>query len=350
MALMLAFVLLANQAGSLSFADFAAAMRALPLPEQCFVALLLLVGFGAKLGLLPFYEWFPGAYGAGSGATGAFLSGLVLNAAFFSLSRCLLEWLPTSPGWPVSLPGIFVVVAAVAQRDSHGALRLPGGRMARVAEPFVGGERIDSGLSARRRVDVPPGWARRPRGPRLDRRAHPSGGPRARERGDVPHRGWGLSADRKLRPRPIRIVAAQPLAVRTRRAAGGDEPVGNASASRICQRVVSVSDLLSGVPPGKSGEPSGGGARRRRPGADRRDRLRDFRQGVRDRASRTRARSVGERGPVVERRRRGRPWPSRSRSGRGHADLVVRPRGGGLGDPRLERPSTPCATAGCSCL
>ena len=27
-------------------------------------------GFGAKLGLLPFYEWFPGAYGSGSGASG----------------------------------------------------------------------------------------------------------------------------------------------------------------------------------------------------------------------------------------------------------------------------------------
>ena len=74
-ALILAFILLANQAGSLSFSDFAAAMRALPLPQQYFVALLLLIGFGAKLGLLPFYEWFPGAYGSGSGATGAFLSG-----------------------------------------------------------------------------------------------------------------------------------------------------------------------------------------------------------------------------------------------------------------------------------
>ena len=47
--------------------------------------MLLLIGFGAKLGLLPFYEWFPGAYGAGSGATGALLSGVVLNAAFFAL-------------------------------------------------------------------------------------------------------------------------------------------------------------------------------------------------------------------------------------------------------------------------
>jgi len=113
-ALLLAFILLANQAGSLSFSDFPAAMRALPLSEQYFIAFLFLAGFGAKLGLLPFYEWFPEAYGSGSGATGAFLSGVVLNAAFFALSRCLVDWLPVSPGWPVSLPGIFIVAVAVA--------------------------------------------------------------------------------------------------------------------------------------------------------------------------------------------------------------------------------------------
>ncbi|HKJ95657.1 MAG TPA: proton-conducting transporter membrane subunit, partial [Gammaproteobacteria bacterium] len=56
------------------------------------IGLLLLIGFGAKLGLLPFYEWFPAAYASGSGATGAVLSGVVLNAAFFALARGLLEW------------------------------------------------------------------------------------------------------------------------------------------------------------------------------------------------------------------------------------------------------------------
>ena len=58
------------------------------------MGLLFLVGFGAKLGLLPFYEWFPGAYGSGSGASGAIMSGVVLNAAFFGLSRALFNWLP----------------------------------------------------------------------------------------------------------------------------------------------------------------------------------------------------------------------------------------------------------------
>jgi hydrogenase-4 component B len=112
-ALILAFIILGRHAAGLGFADFAAGAATMPLAEQLFVGLLLLVGFGAKLGLLPFYEWFPGAYGAGSGATGAFLSGVVLNAAFFGLSRGLVQWLPVDHALPVSIPGIFVVAVAV---------------------------------------------------------------------------------------------------------------------------------------------------------------------------------------------------------------------------------------------
>ncbi len=112
-ALLLAFLLLAGQAGSLSFSDFGTAARAMPESEQLLVAFLLLIGFGAKLGLLPFYEWFPGAYGAGSGATGALLSGIILNAAFFGLSRAFIEWMPASQDLPVSIPGIFMIAVAV---------------------------------------------------------------------------------------------------------------------------------------------------------------------------------------------------------------------------------------------
>ena len=112
-ALILAFILLARQSGDLSFGGFAAAAAAMSEPERLFVGFLLLVGFGAKLGLLPFYEWFPGAYGAGSGATGALLSGVILNAAFFALSRGLIQWLPASHTLPVSVAGIFVVAIGV---------------------------------------------------------------------------------------------------------------------------------------------------------------------------------------------------------------------------------------------
>ncbi len=112
-ALLLAFLLLAGQAGSLSFSDFGAAAGAMPEAMRLFVALLLLIGFGAKLGLLPFYEWFPGAYGAGSGATGALLSGIILNAAFFGLSRAFIEWMPASLSLPVSVPGIIMIAVGV---------------------------------------------------------------------------------------------------------------------------------------------------------------------------------------------------------------------------------------------
>ena len=72
-ALILAFILLANQAGSLSFSDFAAAMRALPLVGTVFRRASAISSASApNSGLLPFYEWFPGAYGSASGATGAF--------------------------------------------------------------------------------------------------------------------------------------------------------------------------------------------------------------------------------------------------------------------------------------
>jgi hydrogenase-4 component B len=112
-ALILAFVLLAGHADSLSFGDFAASGAVMSRPEQLWVGVLLLIGFGAKLGLLPFYEWFPGAYGSGSGATGVFMSGVVLNAAFFALSRGLVAWLPVDHALPVSIGGIFIVAISV---------------------------------------------------------------------------------------------------------------------------------------------------------------------------------------------------------------------------------------------
>ncbi len=93
-ALIAAMLSLGHAAGSLAFADFPAAAALLSPGMQVLVGILLVIGFGAKLGLLPFYEWFPGAYGSGSGASGVLLSGVVLNAAYFALARGLVQWLP----------------------------------------------------------------------------------------------------------------------------------------------------------------------------------------------------------------------------------------------------------------
>lgn len=111
-ALVLAISIFGLRASSLSFAQFIHEADALSYGVVIGIGLLFLIGFGAKLGLLPFYEWFPGAYGSGSGASATILSGVVLNAAFFALSRSLMEWLPVAPDG--AFPTLAVIVIVVA--------------------------------------------------------------------------------------------------------------------------------------------------------------------------------------------------------------------------------------------
>ncbi len=110
-ALLVAFLLLSNDGSNMNFATFAENAQHFSTSKQLFVGILLIIGFGAKLGLLPFYEWLPNAYSTGSGATGAIFSGVILNAAFFGLVRSLLVWLG-SPTQSVIL-GIIVVMVGV---------------------------------------------------------------------------------------------------------------------------------------------------------------------------------------------------------------------------------------------
>jgi hydrogenase-4 component B len=109
-ALVVAIIMLGFSAHGLMFDGFSRAETVVALPVV--VGVLFVIGFGAKLGLLPFYEWFPAAYGTGSGASGALMSGIVLNAAYFGLSRSLMDWLPSLHEGTTGF-GIFVVVVGV---------------------------------------------------------------------------------------------------------------------------------------------------------------------------------------------------------------------------------------------
>jgi formate hydrogenlyase subunit 3/multisubunit Na+/H+ antiporter MnhD subunit len=110
-AILLVLLLLGNHTGACTFATFTSP-RAISTPGTLIAGLLLLFGFGAKLGVLPFYEWFPAAYGSGSGATGVIFSGIVLNAAFYALARGILEWLPRSGVWTTTV-AIVMIIAGV---------------------------------------------------------------------------------------------------------------------------------------------------------------------------------------------------------------------------------------------
>jgi hydrogenase-4 component B len=112
-ALIAVVLLLAFQAHSFAFDSFPTAAPELSALSAGLIGVLLVIGFGAKLGLLPFYEWFPNLYGSGSGATGTLLSGVVLNAAFFGLSRGLLDWLPAQNVPIAAELGTFILIVAV---------------------------------------------------------------------------------------------------------------------------------------------------------------------------------------------------------------------------------------------
>jgi formate hydrogenlyase subunit 3/multisubunit Na+/H+ antiporter MnhD subunit len=112
-ALLAAVLLLAVHAHGFDWGVFHVAAASVPGITATLVGLLLIIGFGAKLGLLPFYEWFPNLYGAGSGASGALLSGIVLNAAFFGLSRGLLDWLPDGNADAAAGLGTFLLIVSV---------------------------------------------------------------------------------------------------------------------------------------------------------------------------------------------------------------------------------------------
>lgn len=109
--ILLVLLLLGNRSGACSFATFASP-AGISTVGTLIAGLLLVFGFGAKLGVLPFYEWFPAAYGSGSGATGVIFSGIVLNAAFYALARGILVWLPHSGVWTTAL-AIVMIIAGV---------------------------------------------------------------------------------------------------------------------------------------------------------------------------------------------------------------------------------------------
>ncbi len=106
-ALLAGWLTFALLGGGMAMDGFAAGLVGLPGASVIGLGLLMLVGFGAKLGLLPFYEWFAGAYASGSGASASLMSGIVLNAAWFALARALLVWLP-----PDEMLGIITVAVA----------------------------------------------------------------------------------------------------------------------------------------------------------------------------------------------------------------------------------------------
>jgi hydrogenase-4 component B len=97
-ALLAAFGLLYGQTGSFHFSAWAAAAPDLDGGVRTAVFLLLLIGFGSKLGTLLFQGPLPLAYAAAAGPAAASLS-IALNAGFYGLWRLVFATLGPAELW-----------------------------------------------------------------------------------------------------------------------------------------------------------------------------------------------------------------------------------------------------------
>ena len=117
-----AFVMLAAQipGDSLLIRDAAAA---LPIsPHRDLILALLIVGFGMKAGLVPFYFWMPQAYRAAPTPASAVLSGAVVKASILGMIR-FLPFDTAMAGWGTGLAAVglfsalYGVVVGITRRN-----------------------------------------------------------------------------------------------------------------------------------------------------------------------------------------------------------------------------------------
>ncbi|MCI0651110.1 MAG: hydrogenase, partial [Planctomycetes bacterium] len=103
-------------------------LKRAPLLDQSWLQaafVLLLVGYGTKMGLAPMHTWKPDAYGEAPGLVGALLAGAVTNCAFLALLRmhqvCLAAGVGAYTGGLLILFGFLSMAVAavflVGQRD-----------------------------------------------------------------------------------------------------------------------------------------------------------------------------------------------------------------------------------------
>ena len=122
--LLVMFILISHETGSLDFDQFAklsSASNAFGSPSLLF--LLAIIGFGTKAGFMPFHVWLPEAHPAAPSHVSALMSGVMIKTGIYGLVRTL-TFLGTPPLWwgwlLVSIglsSGILGVLFALAQHD-----------------------------------------------------------------------------------------------------------------------------------------------------------------------------------------------------------------------------------------
>jgi formate hydrogenlyase subunit 3/multisubunit Na+/H+ antiporter MnhD subunit len=119
--LMIAMLLLAGAAGSFTFGSWTS-VAGTAVGDAAYA--LLLAGFAAKVGLIPFHPWIPAGYGAAPGPARALMAGVAVNVGFYGMWRTL-GVLGTPPVWlviVVLLLGGFTALLGIAHASVHADL------------------------------------------------------------------------------------------------------------------------------------------------------------------------------------------------------------------------------------
>lgn len=66
---------------------------------QAFVAVMAIIGFGTKAGLMPMHSWLPRAHPVAPTHISALMSGVMIKVALYGLIRVLFEWIGPAPSW-----------------------------------------------------------------------------------------------------------------------------------------------------------------------------------------------------------------------------------------------------------
>jgi hydrogenase-4 component B len=112
----IAFLFLYQASGTFAFAGMRLASPNLALPLRSALFFLVLIGFGAKAGLLPLQFWLPEAHPEAPGPISALLSGIIIELAIYGLFRFQLDLLGSGPAWwglSVLLVGIITALIGV---------------------------------------------------------------------------------------------------------------------------------------------------------------------------------------------------------------------------------------------
>lgn len=98
-ALILGFLLLYAESGSLGFDSFHALGESMPAGQRSAVFLLFLFGFGVKAGMVPVHIWLPTAHPVAPSNVSALLSGVLIKTGIYGMTRVFFDFMGLPPTW-----------------------------------------------------------------------------------------------------------------------------------------------------------------------------------------------------------------------------------------------------------